>query len=903
MRLSRLRLKNYIGIFNGMGLTEIDIPFYKCTSRLVIIKGDNGSGKSSIYNAMNPLNDNVSNILPEQPGEKLISYQLDDNSILEILYTYPVNKHGSRMPTKCSIVRKYYDGNEVQLNPSNNIQSGRDIIYDLLSLDDNFITLSELSANRKGLGGLKPFERKKYVNSIISSLEDYNTLYNLMTKKSIALKSMINSISTKLNQIGNIEMVKDMINKNTIELESIQDKYKTLNNIITYTNAKMDEIIKRNNGEDIEEKYKRLILDKAQIDKQFGDIDHKALKEYSEEELIMLEKEDSKLEATLSILENNMNDLISKEKDIRSEIDNLQIRLSSLKDEVVLKQYEDKLSTLNEQLSFYENCFKSIGFNEYLSISESEYDIAINAIDTINSHILSLGDEFPLFIVEQACTYIINPKNMASLSNIERELEVMKSNLKDLETKLSNSISKELFESSNIDCDKVNQCPIVKVLLQKTFIPSDEYSKLEKSIKTISDYIVELEEEKDTLTRVYKCVDTIRSLISYIQNIYSIISKFPNTDKLSNTRSILQSIESILPINIDLSKYKEYRNYITCISSTKNDIESIQSEIDKIINSSTESMAIRERLKSLTVNLQELLDSKVTLSNQITNVSNDKLQLKLKLDKIRHDKQNILLYSELLKKSQEMEKTVLQLEQDRNEYNELMESCVSDTMECNTLSNNIQLLTKSIEENKYKIVLFDQYKKDYDEYSSLYNSVQQVRFYSSINGIQTKYMAVYMNDILKDTNQLLEILFNGSFSLQPFIINDNEFRIPCIDMEGNIRPDISLMSDSQVSMISMLISFALLHKASKHYNIIKLDEVDNNLDIVNRLQFSKLIYNILDILRFEQCIIISHNNELDLSNTDMIMLKITNDEYVRLLHDSGANIIYDYNTNNIGSMS
>ena len=103
------------------------------------------------------------------------------------------------------------------------------------------------------------------------------------------------------------------------------------------------------------------------------------------------------------------------------------------------------------------------------------------------------------------------------------------------------------------------------------------------------------------------------------------------------------------------------------------------------------------------------------------------------------------------------------------------------------------------------------------------------------------------------------------------------------------------MSDSQLSMISMIISFALLNRASKVYNIIKLDEVDNNLDNENRIQFSILIDHIMSILNFEQCFIISHNNELNLSNIDMILFRIDNLDTYSTLLSSGANIIYDYN--------
>ena len=49
MRLLRLRLENYIGIYNGMGLDHIEIDFSKCLHKVLIIKGDNGTGKSTKY--------------------------------------------------------------------------------------------------------------------------------------------------------------------------------------------------------------------------------------------------------------------------------------------------------------------------------------------------------------------------------------------------------------------------------------------------------------------------------------------------------------------------------------------------------------------------------------------------------------------------------------------------------------------------------------------------------------------------------------------------------------------------------------------------------------------------------------------------------------------------------------
>ena len=146
-----------------------------------------------------------------------------------------------------------------------------------------------------------------------------------------------------------------------------------------------------------------------------------------------------------------------------------------------------------------------------------------------------------------------------------------------------------------------------------------------------------------------------------------------------------------------------------------------------------------------------------------------------------------------------------------------------------------------------------------------------------------------MGKIIALANELLGLLFQGQFAIQPFVINETEFRIPCLG-NGYLNDDISSMSSAQVSMISMILSFSLLHHSSTRYNIIKLDEIDGPLDYNNRLFFIDVLNNIMNIMGTEQCIMISHNSELQVDNSDVILLKhdTSNTDYMR------GNIIWSY---------
>ncbi|MGL5752478.1 MAG: hypothetical protein ACRCXT_18225, partial [Paraclostridium sp.] len=189
---------------------------------------------------------------------------------------------------------------------------------------------------------------------------------------------------------------------------------------------------------------------------------------------------------------------------------------------------------------------------------------------------------------------------------------------------------------------------------------------------------------------------------------------------------------------------------------------------------------------------------------------------------------------------------------------------------------------------KHSISLLDEYHSELETYRSKYSTVEIIKKYSSPSkGIQNLFMTLYMNKTITTANQLLSLLFNGEYTLGEFIINENEFRIPCIG-SGLPNDDISSMSTSQICMISMILSFALLHQSSSKYNILKLDEIDGGLDTTNRLQFICVLDKLTDMLNVEQTILITHNNEMNLSNCDIIQLRTSN--YTSI----DGNVIYKY---------
>ena len=894
MRLLRLRLENYIGIYNGMGLSSIEIDFSKCIHKVLIIKGDNGTGKSTIFKALTPLADSSIDYIPDKTAIKEIAYETDFQTILNIKYESLV-KDGIRRPTKCYLNRLNPDGSIENLNPSNNITTAKEVIYDILGIDDNFITLSQLSANKKGLGGLKPSERKRYVNSIISSLAAFNNIHKLITTKSTVLKSIIDSYVTKLSQIGNIAIVEDAIKKDTLALKELDNKKNGLISEIATIKAELSRLDSSGNFLD---DYKNLSMRKIILEKEIRDLPD--IEEYSEEKLIQYEKDMAKYEANEEMLSSRAKELLDEESKINNNITELTIKLDSLYNKDHMDDLNSKIESTKKELESYKPYFHL--FKTYKDISEQDYETVKLVIEKFNSTVENIFQTYSETVRKESMNSLRTGKNEVILdhteilSGLEKQLEDLRIEKRDVE--FLNNRSKD-YNKIPDDCNHKSDCPFIKDVVEaKNALRSRQslYS-LSTKINSTLDAIESAKNLAEENMIKTQCLYEMKSILEYIQSMSKIIRKFPGTESLDSINTLYHNIEHGIRLNFEsVDKYQEFKNISTIVSALEEDLHSYESAKEKLISANAEIRILQEKIDTDLKNLSTIRDSKLSIFAEIEKIRSSKMEIEMVLDSIRYAKINKAKFEEVSVELNEITNKIESMEKNTVLIKDLTDKLNRRASELSALQNtDLPALNKAIEENKYRMVLFEQYTRDSQEYAAKYNEVQMIKKYTSIHGIQTVYMSVFMNSILNTTNTLLRLLFGGRFALQPFIINENEFNIPCADSEGRVREDISLMSDSQLSMISMLISFVLLRNSSNRYNIIKLDEVDDNLDSMNRIQFSILIEQIMNDLGFDQCLIISHNNELDLSNTDIVILKMESQEMIDSLYNSGGNIVFSYN--------
>ncbi len=899
MKILYINLRNYIGIYNGMGLNELEIDFSKCMYKTIQIKGGNGRGKSSLMKAIHPLPDSNDALIPCEPAHKLLTL-LDNNTIYDIKIIHGVKSNGNRETTKAYITKHSPNGESLELNPNGNVSSYKDVLFTEFLLDSNLLALSQVSGDERGLVDKIPSERKKFVNSIIDTLQAYNNIYKILTKKSSIYKSLLNSTVNKIENIGNEHKLKIKLQTITSRLEQlIKDKEKYNNEII---NLKSKINIIDSDGS-IQNAYKNIydnitsINDKltkvtASIDSlksrlNLAELDNESIQENYKKILEDKNNMSNRLEICQTVIDN----LLSSREEDSNYIQNKTAKLDSITSE---KNYLD-LKKFIKQTTIKVNEMKSIidrlGIKDISNISKDEFISAINIIHDIKEYINSLRYSYNHIIIEKALPYA-KSNTKIDIKTIMNKIDEQNTKIESLNTQYQEytaylkSMEKLSLRPSNC---KIDTCDFIKdSLFAKEKQPNEMLDKLDKELIKHKQLLTQLKESLEESHTVNECIDVINTMFKSIDTYLYSLNKLPYVDMVTNKDILMNNILSDYEFKELDNIYEliEYSNIIDEYKSLSEQLKDMKGEYKLYEAKQTIIDELTLDINTLNKKLQE--DSKTILEK------NDELnKLKVKLEVYNS---YINDYEELLKLNNDYNALMLLKKDEGEKYSKIknditfikesqdkiesLESIYSDIV------RDIEPLTREKSKIVYNLALLEQYNSEMVNYQNNYNSIEIIRKYSSPNGgIQTLFMEIYMNKTLELANELLSLLFGGDYILDNFIINDTEFRIPCIG-QGIKNSDVSSMSTSQKCMISMILSFVLLQQAGSRYNIIKLDEIDGGLDTENRLQFLEVLKKQIELLNTEQVIIISHNSEMDSSESDIIQLKTSSTEI------SEGNIIF-----------
>lgn len=904
MRFASIYLSNYIGIYNGMGLNEIHIDLTKCQNRMLIIRGDNGSGKSTLFKAMNLFPDGNDSFIPGLPARKEIVL-IDNQTMYKLVFIHNIKSNGDRDTTKAYITKTFNDM-AAELNENGNVSSYKDIIYSELGLDANFVALSQLSNDDRGLADKKPAERKRFVNSIISSLDTYNNIYKTLTKRSSNYKSMINAIVAKLNILGDEKTLVDNLEAIEQKINSIQDsKDKAVSEL-----AKQQSLVTLIDPDGSIKNTETTVTAELELAQKSSDSVQSVIENLMKtnnitstdfkESLTNLQNMRNDLSIENQIDRNTIETLMSQKEAEAVELDKKTKKLAALQNEYNYDILVDKVKELKDELNGISEELKSkVGIEDIMSLTKDEYILALETLKDLDAYISTFKSFNDFGIIQSIINEYLSKNQVPAIRNIgeyNRIIEDSSAKLTEIEKMKTDILSKmDLLDRLKLrpkSCAD-DSCEFIKGALEfANQNPKDKLVELDKQANELKDIIQRAKEEIKEAESFNDAVNQFSVIVREVNKNGGILSKLPNGDMFINKPVFFDRLISGYSFDYmrSIYEYIDLANLFDVYKSTKEVYDKCVAELKSFEGKAEMIESIVADISSINKVLTDIADKIEPLRFAINDREKDIAVIK--------DLEST--YSTLIEKSEEKKEyqdkinkcrdILLENSRKLNEINAAISKMQSISETINSLSYSLEPLMKDRDKLSHSVQMMQDYLIERDELQKNYDFIEVLKHYSSpTTGIQLVFMELYMGKIISLANELLSLLFNGQFVIQPFVINESEFRIPCLG-KGYMNDDISSMSSAQISMISMILSFALLHHSSSKYNIIKLDEIDGPLDYNNRVYFTDVLNNIMNIMGTEQCIIISHNSELQVDNSDVILLKhdVQNNEFNR------GNIIWSY---------
>ena len=884
MKYLRAKFENYIGFYNGMGLNVVDIDFTKCKNKIVLIIGMNGCGKSTFMSHLNVFPDGSNDFIPQKDGIK-------DLVIANESDIYKIHIISEADGDKRKTTKAYINKNGVELNENGNISSYKDIIFTEFELDSNYMSLTRLSSEDKGLADKTPAERKKFTSNIIENLDIYNNMYKTLNKKSLIYKSHLNTIHTKIQNIGDRENLESMLFSLRNQRDNINKSILEANNAIVAIQVKNS--IDPEEVSNINNLNNELVKAKANVDSIQVELDmfkHKTHIDSKELSGIIKKNTElrSKYKEDISSIDTNWKNKSSRLSVVNSDIQSLEseIRSSSL-DSSIESRYTKSKEDIDNMIKEIESYNVSLD-TDYHDLERllNFYNILIPSVEYIYDNLTP--EEVKELVSISDNQNIVNDI-MSGIDTMNKDMEYKKNELsKLLGIETSISVLKDRPKKCNI-----NTCPFISDAIKL----KDEYKDINKQISGLKKEISILQssilEKQEYLTRVSSYMPKItklRALRNSISEILNIISQFD---------PILLDLEKLVsesnPFNDQRNPTRIVNlcNLLKLYSSNKTNFDILQVEYNAYLDKAKLVDKNRERLQSL-INeknslITEVSDLKLKLDEYNKTLS--ELESSISIQEQYNDK--YIQFCDIESQYKDIQKRIDEYTAKSNKALLSLNDIERYKADIDNLNRELDPVNNQINTLSGQLTLLESYYEEYNKYKSSYDMIETIKKYCSPTGggIQTIFMQLYMSKTLELSNQVLSMLFGGEYQLLNFIINENEFRIPFI---GNGLPvdDISSGSDSQKAIMGMIINLVLLHQASTKFNIARLDEIDGTLDIRNKAEFVNALYHSIDILEIDQLFLISHSIETDNTNADIIKFKFYND------YESGiesGNVIYDYN--------
>ena len=847
MKILYLKLTNFINIVTAFNTETIEIDFSKSNNNVVLLTGPNGSGKTSILSCLHPFPTNGNMdvrsdnpiIVPRENGYKEIHISDgDDLYVIQHFYTRNSDKH---------IIKSYIQKNGVELNENGNVTSFKEIVEKELGLEQDYMKLTRLGSNVTNFIDMKRQERKNFTGKIISEADIYLSYHKKIMADKNKVNIQINHTSDlirrlQVDDLGELKKAQKSLQHQIEDLTAKIEKANSELSVLQYQLNDCGDIPAMR--ERIQEKEKELKhIQKALARASEIKISISTLKSMIEEAKIAILKAKSALDTNVITRTGILNQLDS----IANEIDSIRREIARIEDDQNVKDMEANIELLRETIR---RRAKESGISGYVRpCSKAEMEDLIKMLDKCMDILLSTY-ELGKGPIQKAVSFFHTKTDIEKYTRENRE-KIKRNKMQSLCEQVYAEISKDIGLLGP-DCKNPSGCRVY-----------DFYQRIYEYATQAPDKVIE---DETFLAYTKMAYNNIQTVLKYLRDYHDIFEKMPECIKdqfLMNTvLTHICNMEWIYDKDIifhelglitddelqdaDLEELSRQKSMLAQYKKANSNIEYFQNKLEDLINSRTTLMGqldeVKETINSLN---REIAEKEASVSDYEDMVI-----------AMEHEDEVETEFNDLKSKLTLASQLSLQIRE--------------KTSILNDLQFRKNKMSKTHQDNEFRIENYKRYKKDLDELSSKFTDLEYLaRALSSREGIPLIFIQAYLKDIKDVANQLLDVVYDGDLHLEDFEITADEFGIP-YSTKGTTVKDVIYASQGERSFISLALSFALTYKSISKYNIMLLDEIDATLDISNREKFLHVLEMQIDMIHAEQVFVISHNDMFNAYPVDIV---------------------------------
>lgn len=847
MKILYLKLTNFINIVTTFSTETIEIDFSKSNNNVVLLTGPNGSGKTSILSCLHPFPTNGNMdvrsdnpiIVPRENGYKEIHISDgDDLYVIQHFYTRNGDKH---------IIKSYIQKNGVELNENGNVTSFKEIVEKELGLEQDYMKLTRLGSNVTNFIDMKRQERKNFTGKIISEADIYLSYHKKIMADKNKVNIQINHTSDlirrlQVDDLGELKKAQKSLQHQIEDLTAKIEKANSELSVLQYQLNDCGDIPAMR--ERIQEKEKELKhIQKALARASEIKISISTLKSMIEETKIAILKAKSSLDTNVITRTGILNQLDS----IANEIDSIRREIARIEDDQNIKDMEANIELLRETIR---RRSKESGIAGYVRpCSKAEMEDLIKMLDKCMDILLSTY-ELGKGPIQKAVSFFHTKTDIEKYTRENRE-KIKRNKMQSLCEQVYAEISKDIGLLGP-DCKNPSGCRVY-----------DFYQRIYEYATQAPDKVIE---DETFLAYTKMAYNNIQTVLKYLRDYHDIFERMPECIKnqflMSTVLTHICNMEWIYDKDIifhelglitddelqdaDLEELSRQKSMLAQYKKANSNIEYFQNKLEELINSRTSLMGqlaeIKETIDSLN---REIAEKEASVSDYEDMVV-----------AMEHEDEVETEFNDLKSKLALASQLSLQIRE--------------KTSILNDLQFRKNKMSKTHQDNEFRIENYKRYKKDLDELSSKFTDLEYLaRALSSREGIPLIFIQAYLKDIKDVANQLLDVVYDGDLHLEDFEITADEFGIP-YSTKGTTVKDVIYASQGERSFISLALSFALTYKSISKYNIMLLDEIDATLDISNREKFLHVLEMQIDMIHAEQVFVISHNDMFNAYPVDIV---------------------------------